>query len=222
MHADFGVSLLDAREVRDRAVRDAKTGLILDAALRVFAQNGYHNTRLEDIAAAAGFSKAALYTYYDSKEAIFLNLAVREHDRLQERLLECNLPERPFSENLRCMARSVLEMFGEHFAILLSMSEFHGVNPEELESLAKHHSSLIGEFRGRYERGQQLLESMVANALSKGEITSSVPDKVLAAMISAQFRGVMFDWKMSGSKGDVHKEVDYLVEFILHGMRSNT
>jgi AcrR family transcriptional regulator len=44
---------------------------ILPAALRVFAATGFAATRLEDVARAAGLSKAALYLYFDSKEAIF-------------------------------------------------------------------------------------------------------------------------------------------------------
>jgi len=59
------------KEVRDQTVRDAKTNLILDSALKVFSEKGYHETRLEDVAAAAGFSKASLYNYYEDKEEIF-------------------------------------------------------------------------------------------------------------------------------------------------------
>lgn len=44
---------------------------LLSAAQHVFATTGYDAARIQDIAAEAGFSKAAFYLYYDSKEAIF-------------------------------------------------------------------------------------------------------------------------------------------------------
>ena len=44
---------------------------ILAAALRVFAETGYSRARLEDVAREAGVSKATLYLYFDSKQAIF-------------------------------------------------------------------------------------------------------------------------------------------------------
>lgn len=44
---------------------------ILAAALRVFAETGYARARLEDVAREAGVSKATLYLYFDSKQAIF-------------------------------------------------------------------------------------------------------------------------------------------------------
>jgi AcrR family transcriptional regulator len=57
------------RRGRPRKIADAEE--ILPVALRVFAEAGYAAARLEDIARLAGLSKAALYGYYASKEAIF-------------------------------------------------------------------------------------------------------------------------------------------------------
>ena len=44
---------------------------IVEAALAVFAESGFAAARLETIAARAGVSKATLYLYFDSKEALF-------------------------------------------------------------------------------------------------------------------------------------------------------
>ncbi len=48
---------------------------ILDAALGVFAQHGYHDTRVELITEAAGCSRPAFYQYFSSKEDVFWRLA---------------------------------------------------------------------------------------------------------------------------------------------------
>lgn len=44
---------------------------LLDAALKLFLQNGFASCRVEDIAAAAGISKGAVYLHYPTKEALF-------------------------------------------------------------------------------------------------------------------------------------------------------
>ena len=44
---------------------------LLDAAKRVFAQQGFEGARLEDIAAGAGYTRGAFYANFDSKEDIF-------------------------------------------------------------------------------------------------------------------------------------------------------
>lgn len=52
---------------------------ILDAALPVFAQYGYARATMQDIAAAAGISRAALYQCFSSKAALFRAGAERSH-----------------------------------------------------------------------------------------------------------------------------------------------
>jgi AcrR family transcriptional regulator len=52
-------------------------GLLLDAAERVFVKMGYAGATMDLIAAAAGFTKGAVYWHFDSKEALFLELLGR-------------------------------------------------------------------------------------------------------------------------------------------------
>jgi AcrR family transcriptional regulator len=56
---------------RWRRRKDARPAEIIDAALSVFAENGYAAARLEEIARRAGVSKAALYLYFETKEDLF-------------------------------------------------------------------------------------------------------------------------------------------------------
>jgi len=66
---------------------------LLDAAEEVFVRDGYESAQLDEIAAAAGRSKGAVYTHFKSKEDLFL--ALFEHrtrsyiDRLLNNLRKC-------------------------------------------------------------------------------------------------------------------------------------
>src|SRR3954463_558974 len=51
---------------------------IVAAALATFAASGYRGTRMSDVAAAAGVSPGLLYTYAESKEALFSLVVQRE------------------------------------------------------------------------------------------------------------------------------------------------
>ncbi|HEY0834829.1 MAG TPA: helix-turn-helix domain-containing protein [Azospirillum sp.] len=59
------------RQGRAQAVRDLKRGLILEAARAVFEVEGLDGASLRAIAAQAGYTPAALYFHFDSKEAIY-------------------------------------------------------------------------------------------------------------------------------------------------------
>jgi AcrR family transcriptional regulator len=61
----------ERKSVRQQAVSDLKRSLILDAARKVFEADGLDGASLRAIAAAAGYTPAALYFHFDSKEAIY-------------------------------------------------------------------------------------------------------------------------------------------------------
>jgi AcrR family transcriptional regulator len=65
------------------ATHDNKRDQILDVAAQCFALQSYAAASMNDIATAGGTSKARLYHYYDSKEAILFDLL----DRYTQRLL---------------------------------------------------------------------------------------------------------------------------------------
>lgn len=71
------------REERQQAVGAARRGLILDAARAVFAESGLDGGSLREIARRAGYTPGALYSYFDSKEAIYAELLGESLDRLQ-------------------------------------------------------------------------------------------------------------------------------------------
>ena len=51
---------------------EAKRGRILDAAMRQFAERGYHATRIEDIATELAIAKGSVFQHFGSKEGLFL------------------------------------------------------------------------------------------------------------------------------------------------------
>ncbi len=81
-----------------------RRAVIADAAAELFAQHGYVNTRMQDIALAAGVTKPVLYQHFPSKKALHMALLERERDALAAAPLEVYLgSDVPFSERLQPM-----------------------------------------------------------------------------------------------------------------------
>ena len=59
---------------------------ILNAAINIFSQKGYHNTRVDDIVEAAETSKGGVYFHFPSKLDIFLGLVDEFADLLEQRI----------------------------------------------------------------------------------------------------------------------------------------
>lgn len=57
-------------------IREQKRTLILQAALELFADEGFHNTSISKIAKSAGISKGLMYNYFESKEALLKEIVI--------------------------------------------------------------------------------------------------------------------------------------------------
>ena len=208
----------DARVKKDKAIREAKNKLILDAALEVFSKLGFHDTRLEDIATAAGFSKASLYNYYKDKEDIFLSLAIREYIRVAEILKGVIDTKGSFEEKIRKIIRAIFEVFGNHFAIFLTITNFRAANILNLESLSQNHEKRASMFKNLHDKISYIFVSLIVSARKDGEIDSPVNDTVLSRYISALIRSVLMEWKIAGKMGNTQEEIEQIIQFIKNGL----
>lgn len=114
-----------ARTARGLATKEA----FREGARRVFARDGYLNSRLIDIAAEAGRSPGLLYQHYDGKEAILADLAADLNSKLQATV------RAPFAagltpvEALHKALRGFWELYQEHLAELVGISQAALIDP---------------------------------------------------------------------------------------------
>ena len=88
-----------------------KRRAILDAAIRVFARQGYHSTRVADIADEAGVAYGLVYHYFRSKEAVMTELFTERWSLLlaaSDSLYEQDIPAR---EKLAGIARFIIDSY---------------------------------------------------------------------------------------------------------------
>ena len=92
-----------------RAVREQQ---MLDAAVDVFSDRGFHETSMDTIAAKADISKPMLYLYYGSKEELFAACIHREGLRFLEALAPAGAPNLTPREQLRAALEGFLGFVG--------------------------------------------------------------------------------------------------------------
>jgi AcrR family transcriptional regulator len=209
---------MDPKVIREQSVRDTKTSLILDAARRVFSEMGFFDARLEDIAAAAGFSKAALYTYYADKEEIFMTLAIRDLENLYHQMETRVKPDISFLKNLEVMLTTIFSFFGENFALLLSVSNFQTMCKIHKEKLSDKHKLLFAELPSKFSKIIEQQVSLIKAARLRKEIQSDIDDAQLADYLYALVRGIIFHWQLRGKMGDVNLEIRQLLKFMANGL----
>ena len=75
-------------ESNDNPMTEDKKATLKAAALDIFGQKGYKATGISEIARQAKVAVGSFYNYYDSKEAIFLDVYIEENKRTRQKMME--------------------------------------------------------------------------------------------------------------------------------------
>jgi AcrR family transcriptional regulator len=88
-----------------------KRRVILDAAVRVFARQGFHTCRVSDIADEAGVAYGLVYHYFSSKETILDTLFVENWDVMLAAIDEAEASDQTPREKLRAIASLIVDSY---------------------------------------------------------------------------------------------------------------
>jgi len=115
---------------------------LLQAAAQVFADRGFHGASLDEVAAAAGFTKGAVYSNFKNKEDLFLALLeanqAREMDALHATLEASDIPPEARLPDFVSLVRHQTSDLGNNWDILYQEFALYAMrNPSAREKLAE-------------------------------------------------------------------------------------
>jgi AcrR family transcriptional regulator len=151
MHAAATTREQTKHQQRTEATRRA----LLEAALRIFARDGFEAARIEDIAGATGHTRGAFYAHFNGKEDLFFALfeqLVREHLRDLRAVME-QCPDSP--GRLRALRKFYIARASDRQWVLLSL---------EFKLFALRHPKLRARLARTHRR---IRESLKVETLSK-------------------------------------------------------
>jgi AcrR family transcriptional regulator len=156
---------------------------ILDAAMACFARQGYHATSMDDVVRESGLSVGAIYTYFPSKEDLFLALGEARTDQTLTYLNE--LFRRPGPMAPKCR-EAVDYFFGNLTDDLLPLAR---VGLEFLSEATK--SERIKERQDRrFESIRQFFHWLLTDARQRGVVRADVDVDAAAELMMALNEGI--------------------------------
>lgn len=120
---------------------------MLDVAERMFAERGYHAASMRDIGEGVGVSSTMLFSYFDSKEGLFVATAERARQRTGKRLLRAVETETEPDAQLRGVVGAFFEMVEEdrHLFEVLAADPPAGDIADGLGRMRAANAELIAE-----------------------------------------------------------------------------
>lgn len=147
---------------RARSRADRRRDHYVETALALFVEHGYHGVSMDTIVAAAGGSKATLYRYFDSKEALFSAIVDQLQNVLGQTPAVEDVADLPLEEGLRILGRATADAaLSERAIVLLRLAVGEHSRFPELAELLFHLAP-----RRSYERFTAFLETK----RSRGEV----------------------------------------------------
>jgi AcrR family transcriptional regulator len=178
--------------------RERRTEILL-AARKVFTERGFLDTRVADIVAAAGVAQGTFYSYFDSKEAVFTEVAQQVVETMMEGLhTEFVRDIDPVERIRRAMVRFV-EAFRPN-AVMIGLIEQVGTFTPEMRRLRL---ALRQSFVDRSARG---IGRMQADGIADPDLDPVMMAEILGAMVDQ----TCYLWFFLGKEFDSHAVVESL------------
>ena len=161
-------------------------GKLVAAAWKLFYEQGYDNTTVEDIIAESGASKGSFYHYFDGKDALLSSLSYLFDEKYEE--LEPLLESQP-----NCQS-ALLYLNQELFTMVensVSMEVLARLLSSQLITRGDKH--LLDRERTYYK----LLRRLVGESYRKGELAPGVTVTEVVKAYAMAERALMYDWCLS-------------------------
>ena len=177
-------------------------GTVLDAAIRVFSERGYHATSVGDLTAATGVTAGSLYKAFEDKRAVFIAafdryLALR-HEQLQARLAEARSGRERVQAVLALYAEYSHDAQGRRGCLVVGSAV-------ELSTSDAEVADRVAGVLSRYEKR---LADFVQLGLEDGSIPPHVDGPVAARLLLCVTQGM----RVIGKTGRTREDMEDLVE----------
>lgn len=170
-----------------------KQNTIIDAALSVFAANGYKKASIHDIAAAAGISKAMVFHYFGTKKELYLYLIQTSSDILMEAINEnFDAGVTDFFDRIMLAASIKISVLKKHPSILLFLESTFLENDLEVKE------DIRLAFSGK--KVEHFRNQIVFSGMDASKFKDGVDPKLVMQMLICLAYGFTSRWN---SKADI-------------------
>jgi TetR/AcrR family transcriptional regulator, fatty acid metabolism regulator protein len=168
---------------RAKSVPDRRRA-ILDAAVRVFARQGFHACRVSDIADEAGVAYGLLYHYFPSKEEVLNTLFLERWGVMLEMIREVDREPKPVREKLGAIASFIVDSY-RHDPDLMKV-----IIVEVTRAANSFGQTHLGQIREAY----RLIGEIVTKAQQEGVFKAEIDAEFAAMTFYGAIEQVLTGW----------------------------
>lgn len=156
---------------------------IVSAAWRLFYEQGYENTTVDDIVELSGTSKGSFYHYFEGKDALLSSLSILFDEKYEELMPKMD-PEMNSFDKLMYLNRELFSMIERTVPIDLLARMY------STQLVTRGEKHLLDHNRVYY----RLLRSIVLEGQERGQINREIPAAEITKLYALCERALLYDW----------------------------
>ena len=185
---------------------------ILQAAVRTFADKGYHATRVSDIAKEAGVAYGLVYHYYESKETLLEAIFRETWGAMLETVRSVEQLDEPARERVRKVSEIVLRTWKR--------------DPDLVRVLVREvtRSAQVQDETEEIELAHQALQRIVEHGQERGEFRADLDARLTATIWYGALEEILTGWafgQLPDQDDDVAQAELAVVEIVTDGLASD-
>ncbi|TAL29546.1 MAG: TetR/AcrR family transcriptional regulator [Spirochaetes bacterium] len=193
-------------------IKTARKNKIIETALRIFAEKGFQEATISEIAKAAGVSDATVYEYFKTKEELLFVIPEKlTGDALRE-FREKVLPFLRGTENkLRAIVQTYMSLYerNPHYSALVMLqlkSNRNFLKTSSYEQIRDAARELLG---------------CIKEGIADGTFKKNIDPLLVRSMILGTIEHLCVRWHLLGSPSNLVDHVDPIIELVLDGIRAD-
>ncbi len=185
-----------------------KERAILEAAVAVFAEHGYHRAQMARIAEVAGVANGTVYLYFRNKKDVLVSLF---RERLGQMVARRVADEGRLADPVARLRAFV----ADHLESLAADRAFATVTQIELRQVDPEMRKAISEVMRSYFA---VLDRIIAEGQASGAIRGDLDPRLVRNVLYGTLDQVATAWVLSGASADLAAQADGVADALLGGL----
>ena len=185
-------------------------GRIISAAWKLFYENGYEETTIEDIINESGTSRGSFYHYFEGKTALLGTLSYM-FDKKYEALKDSLRPDADAIDKLLFLNHELFSMIENRIPISLLAQLL------STQLLAQGEKNLLDRSRTYFK----LLRKIITEGQQKGEIRKDISEREITRTYALWERAILYDWCLEDGEYSLVAYADRMMPVFLDNYRSH-
>ena len=181
---------------------------IVSAAWRLFYEQGYENTTVDDIVELSGTSKGSFYHYFEGKDALLSSLSILFDEKYEELTPRMD-PEMNSFDKLMYLNRELFSMIERTVPIDLLARMY------STQLVTRGEKHLLDHNRVYY----RLLRSIVLEGQERGQINREIPAAEITKLYALCERALLYDWCLCGGSYSLKHYTETTLPMLLSAIR---